>query len=149
MLPSGQAVKSFLEEMTRLIKAWACKSKEEPVAMVMLMTMPALLLQKPSKRSKTADHVTALKRRMEAWCEGRIEDLLREGKAIQRRLQKANQTQGNTEKIFVRLMLQGKISATMRWIGNNATGILDASEEVVDQLVQKHSQPRSKACTTL
>ena len=39
-------------------------------------------------------------------------------------------------------MLQGKISAAMRWIGNNATGILDASEEVVDQLVQK--QPEAK-----
>ena len=50
LLPSGQAGKSFLEEMTRLAKAWASKSKEEAVAMIMLMVMPALLLQKPSKR---------------------------------------------------------------------------------------------------
>ena len=150
MLPSGQAGKNFLEELTRIIKGWASKSKEEPVAMVMLMTMPALLLQKPSKRSKTSDHVAALKRRLEAWSEGRIEDLLREGKAIQGRLQKAKHTQGSTEKIFVRLMLHGKISAAMRWIGNSATGILDVSEEVMDQLVQKHPAPKpAQYCSVL
>ena len=142
LLPSGQAGKSCLEEMTRLAKAWASKSKEEAVAMIMLMVMPALLLQKPSKRSKTAEHVVALKRRLQDWKDGKIEDLIREGKAIQDRLQRSKHSQHSTEKVFVRLMLQGKISAAMRWIGESSTGILDANEETMTELVKKH--PTSK-----
>ena len=138
LLPSGQAGKSFLEEMTRLAKAWASKSKDEAVAMTMLMVMPALLLQKPSKRSKTAEHVAALKRRLQDWKEDKIEDLIREGRAIQNRLQRSKHSQHSAEKVFVRLMLQGKISAAMRWIGESSTGILDANHETMTELIKKH-----------
>lgn len=110
--------------------------------MIMLMVMPALLLQKPSKRSKTVEHVGALKRRLEVWKKGRIDELIREGKAIQERLQRSKISHDNTEKIFVRLMLQGKISAAMRWIGNNSAGILEANEDTMTELIKKH--PTSK-----
>ena len=39
-------------------------------------------------------------------------------------------------------MLQGKVSAAIRWIGKSTTGILDASEDVVQELIKKH--PRAK-----
>ena len=138
MLPSGQAGKMFLEEMTKVASAWARGSPAQTVAMIMIMVMPALLLQKPSKRSKTADHIKALKTRLELWKEGKIEDLVNEAKAIQQRLEKSKSKQEQHEKVFVRLMLQGKVSSAMKWIGHGATTILNPSEEVVSQLITKH-----------
>ena len=47
--------------------------------------MPVLLLQKPSKSSKSKDH-HALERRLNLWEEGKIEELLYEGQTIQEKL---------------------------------------------------------------
>ena len=47
--------------------------------------MPVLLLQKPSKSSKSKDH-HALERRLNLWEEGKIEELLYEGQTIQERM---------------------------------------------------------------
>ena len=113
--------------------------------MTMLMVMPGLLLQKPSKRSKAADHSRVLQKRIDLWKEGKVTELLNEGRAIQDRLARGKHRQANTEKVFVRLMLQGKVSAAMRWIGQSTTGILDASEDVVQELTKKH--PRAKSAS--
>ena len=53
-------------------------------------------------------------------------ELLNEGRAIQVRLARGKNQQTNTDKVFVRLMLQGKVSAAMRLIGNSTTGILES-----------------------
>ena len=45
--------------------------------------MPALLLQKPSKTSKTKDHLKALERRLRLWEEGNITELVNESIIIQ------------------------------------------------------------------
>ena len=50
------------------------------------MLMPALLLQKPSKSSRSEDHHAALERRRKLWKEGMIEELLYEGQTIQEKL---------------------------------------------------------------
>ena len=145
MPPTGKSGKDLIDEMTKLVNAWTSRSSKEPVAMTMLMVMPALLLQKPSKRSKAADHSRVLQKRVDFWKEGKITELLSEGRAIQRRLASGKHHQAHTEKVFVRLMLQGKVSAAMRWIGNNATGILDASEDVMQELIKKH--PKAERAT--
>ena len=142
MLPTGNAGKCFLEEMTKLINAWTSKSNLEPAALTMLMILPGLLLQKPSKRSKSADHKRVLLLRIAQWKEGKIDELVREGRAIQDRLGRSKHVQAHTEKVFSRLMMQGKVSAAMRWIGTSATGILDASEEVIQELIKKHPKPK-------
>ena len=50
--------------------------------MYVLHVMPALLLQKPSKPSKSKDHVAALKRRLEKLKNGEFLQLLREATAL-------------------------------------------------------------------
>ena len=85
-VPSGQAGKNFIREFTRLMSAWNSKSALADIAWTCIMTMPALLLQKPSKDSKAKDHITALKRRLELWLLGDIQSLLDESDTIQRRL---------------------------------------------------------------
>ena len=85
----------------------------------MVMIMPALLalLQKPARNSKTRDHVTYLEKRLKWWVEGELELLIREGKAIQGRLAKSKTSKDHCEKVFVRLMLQGKVSAALHSYG--------------------------------
>ena len=61
-LPSGSSGKDFIREMTRLIRAWNSKSELADIALKCVMVLPSLLLQKPSKTSKSKDHVAVLKK---------------------------------------------------------------------------------------
>ena len=110
------------------------------------MIMPSLLLQKPSKMSKAKEHTEVLKRRLVLWQAGKLEELLREGQEIQRRMGKGKHVKDHTERVFTRLMMKGKVSAAMRWIGENATGILEPTPDVIKVLKEKHpkASPASK-----
>ena len=55
-VPSGKAGKAFVRELSGMFSAYAKGSALECVAMKAAMTIPALLLQKPSSRSKARDH---------------------------------------------------------------------------------------------
>ena len=145
-VPSGQAGKAFIEEMTKTINFFTSSSNMESIAITMVMIMPALLLQKPSKKSKTKDHVAYLNKRLSWWKDGELNLLIREGEVIQKRLKNSKNTKEHQEKIFVRLMLQGKVSAALRWIGSNNTSVLDTTQKyVIDTLKEKHP-PASPAC---
>ena len=82
-IPSGAVGKRFVEEMTRLINEWNNKTPLANIALKALITMPVLLLQKPSKTSKLKDHVNCLERRLGRWNEGDFDELTRECRAIQ------------------------------------------------------------------
>ena len=110
----------------------------ECVALTMLMIMPALLLQKPSVKSKTKDHVEYLTKRLLWWKDGDINSLIREGEAIQKRLKRKKHTKDHKEKVFVRLMLNGKVSAALRWIGKESTSVLEVADDVLQVLKDKH-----------
>ena len=57
------------------------------------MKMPKLLLQKPSKNSKSKDHLKALERRIELWTTGDLLDLLKEAETIHRSLKSGRHLQ--------------------------------------------------------
>ena len=48
------------------------------------MIMPSLLLQKPSQKSKSREHLKALKRPMDLWTSGEVQNLPHEGETIQK-----------------------------------------------------------------
>ena len=86
-LPSGQAGKSFIiEEVTKVIHKFNSDSSLSPVALMMVSIMFPLILQKPSAKSETADLIKYLDRRLNYWKEGRVLELLSEGKAIQNQM---------------------------------------------------------------
>ena len=58
----------------------------EPIALKAATLMPILLLQKPARTSKAMDHSTCLKRRLQSWRNGDLDDLVREGLTIQQRM---------------------------------------------------------------
>ena len=45
------------------------------------------------------------------------------------------------EKVFVRLMLQGKVSAALRWVGSQRSGLLEVNDTVLNSLKDKHPEP--------
>ena len=115
----------------------------EPVALKMAMLVFPLLLQKPSKKSKTKDHVRCLKERLLLWQAGNLEDLLRKGRVIQKKLLSSLQTESNNnDKMFCRLMLHGKVSAALRWIGDRKTSVHKCTTEIIEKLKSLH--PTSK-----
>ena len=117
MLPSGAIGKSFIPEMTRLIEEWTNDSEISTIALKALMVMPVLLLQKPTRKSTSKQHKLYLSKRLKLWCEGRFEELVKEGRQIQNKMKqnvRKDETPEKTAKSFAKLMLQGKVNAAMR-----------------------------------
>ena len=150
-LPTGQVGQSFIEEVTKVIQKFNSDSALAPVALMMLTIMFPLLLQKPSAKSKTADHIKYLDRRLTYWREGRLVELISEGTAIQNRMsqKKKKPKPASSEQRFIRLMEEGKISAALRCIGSLQCGVHQITPEVLAQLHEKHPAPREIKPETL
>ena len=84
LLPSGRSGKLYIVEATRLINYWTHNSPLQDVAFKAIMVMPNLLLQKPSRNSKSKDHLEALERRFHLPKEGELTELLIESETIQK-----------------------------------------------------------------
>ena len=124
LLPSGNAGRSFIQEMTSLLNAFADGSTMESVALKASFVMQMLLLRKPNKRSKAMDHISNLKRRLELWKQGNIEALLQECKCIQKPLVNKPRPSDNDAiaRNFGRMMEQGKVKAALRYLSQNTSG---------------------------
>ena len=64
LVPSGSSGKTFVRELARVLRALTEDSALAPVAMTAIMTMPHLLLQKPTPKSRRKDHKLHLDRRL-------------------------------------------------------------------------------------
>ena len=125
-VPSGKAGKAFVQELTRMLRAYADSSALESVAMKAAMVMPALLLQKPHPRSKAKDHTLHLERRLRQWSEGDLEGLMKEGYTIQHQFSRQNQNRSRsaqqTAREFAKLMMEGRVRAALRLIAEDSNG---------------------------
>jgi len=147
MPPTGSATKSMMQEMVKLLKAWNDHTELGKLALCALMIMPALLMQKPFAKSKSRDHVAALKRRLEMWQSGDIIALLREGITIQKRMvsSRSKASGQQTRRQFSVLMRQGKVNQAIRLLSNKDTssGVLDLNDSTMKEIHEKH--PEGKA----
>ena len=148
-VPTGKAGRLFIEELTKTIVNFTSSTALEEVALTMTMIMPALLLQKPSRKSKTKEHVAYLDKRLKWWQDGHRDLLVREGAAIQKKLAKFKVSADHSEKVFVKLMLQGKVCSAMRWIGSQSTTVLPADPRVMDELERLHPQKSPASPSTI
>ena len=148
-VPSGQAGKSFVRELTRMFQSYTDATALESVALQVAMVMPALLLQKPHLKSKAKEHSVLLDRRLKQWMNGDIINLLHEGHAIQQRLDRQHKQRSceHTARIFAKLMMEGKVKAALRLISEDSNGgilsldsyvLPDNSETVRESLLKKH-----------
>ncbi len=141
-VPTGKAGQDFVAELTKCIKHFNIGSPLEPVALKMAMIIFPLLLQKPSKKSKAKEHSQCLARRLDLWDNGKLSSLLREVKEIQRRLTLRKQkNKDSSDKVFARLMLQGKVSAALRWIGTSKSSVRNVDTQTLDLLRTLHPDP--------
>ena len=149
LLPTGAAGKSFINEMTRMIKAGIY---DTPIKAIALHVMPALLLQKPSKNSKSKDHLKSLERRFEIWKEENINKLYEDGKAIQDRL-KSDGSPNDIVKISKKFKLQiqkENDNGAFKIVTNNMNGgILPLTDETFQLLELKHPDAKNNSQQTL
>lgn len=112
--------------MARLYDAFYCGSALESVALMATSILPILLLQKPHTRSRAKDLITYLERRMKAWKDGDLADLVREGRTIQQRLPKTflqnDENESRLARRFANLMFQGKTKAALDLLSNCGKG---------------------------
>ena len=78
-IPYSTAGKSFTLELAQLYKVFAELPALESIALKTATIMLILLLQKPSKKSKTKYHIRCFQRRLN-WRDGNLNKLLREEK---------------------------------------------------------------------
>jgi hypothetical protein len=145
-VPSGSIGKAFVSELARLFQAYADSSTLECIAMKATTVLPILLLQKPSRTSKSKDHVKHLQRRMDLWREGSIEELLDEGKCIQKRLPKVTSSSDDESisRIFRNIMLQGKVQNALNFLSRKTNGgVLRMDDLIPDSLNDGESVMKS------
>ena len=138
-LPKGNLGKKFVDEKTKLLNRWATTNEEE--ALTQLMIMPNLLLQRTSKKTKARENKNHLQRRLELWENGKLNELMEEGKSIQNRLPKLPSRQSEEEmiKAFRNHMLKGNVNGALRLLNQaNNKGILPITEETIKLLHEKH-----------
>ena len=143
MMPNGSSGKAYIRETTRLLNSWSENSPLKDCAMRAIHVMPALLLQKPSKRSKSKEHVEALERRLESWKKGDLLKLFEEAEAIQSRLPIDNgkRDMAATSRRFKELMQKGNVNGAIKLLTNNMKGgILPLNEQTMELLRTKHPE---------
>ena len=69
---------------------WIHDSPLKDITFEAIVVMPSLLLQKPSRKSKSKDHLKSLENRMKLWHAEEIMQLLKEAETIQKDLRVSN-----------------------------------------------------------
>ena len=92
-----------------------------------------LLLQKPSRTSKSKDHVTHLQRRLDLCHKGDIQILLDEGRCIQKHLCKLSRQPDNAAiaRTFSHQMMQGRVQNALRYLSRNTSGDVISLDDLV------------------
>ena len=105
----------FVHELAKLFQAFGDGSNLSSIALKSAIVQQQLLLQKPSRSSKSKDHIRHLKRRLNLWQKGDIDILLHEGKSIQSRLKPKSGTSNaeSSAHSFGKFMKEGKVKAAL------------------------------------
>ena len=148
--PHGTIGNRFVHELAKLFQAFADGSPLGSIAMKAATVQQQLLLQKPSRSSKSKDHIRHLQRRLDLWIKGDLDTLLHEGQSIQSRLKFKSDARNieSTARSFGKLMKEGKVQAARNLLTRpNTGGILGLNDMVMhgddqmtvrDILTKKH-----------
>ena len=121
LLPSGKTRKQFTDKTTQLMYERLQNSPLKDIAFKAIMIMLNLLLQKPSKNSKSKDHLKVIERRIELWTLEGLLDLLEEDETIQK-ISESRKTSTNIAEIskkFSQEIKKGNVNSAMEILSNN------------------------------
>ena len=131
--PFGTAGKSFVEELARLLQAYADSSSLECIAMKGIVILQQLLIQKPSRNCKAKECAKHLQRRLELWLSGDVDVLLNEGLGIQKRLRlnRPSREKHTLAQSFAKKMKQGYVNGALNSPSTSFTGgVLNLDDEI-------------------
>ena len=151
-VPSGSAGKEFIKELTFWIKQFNENTELNGIALKVYMLLPTLILQKPSAKSKAKDHMKAVERRLQMWRDGEIDSLLEEVRFIQKKFCSSKKPRDMEEisKKFAKMVLQGKLTVALKFLDKETNaGVLNLSEDVLNELQEKHPNPINVADCSL
>ena len=142
-LPSGNAGKNYIQELTRLIEIWNADSKPmSDIAIKLSMIMPAILLQKPSRKSTAKQHGEYLRKRLDLWKNGQFDQLMIEARLIQKDVSRVKPNFDSLEhlaKTFTKLMWEGRVNAALRLLDREASlGIAELTGDTMNTLRKLH-----------
>ena len=101
--------------------------------------MPNLLLQKPSKNSKSKDHQLALERHLELWHKGEFEELYFEDETIQACLKTTQYRRSLSN------MAKGNIISAVNLLTNNMeNGVLPLNKDTLSKFIQKYPKGKTE-----
>ena len=114
------------------------------LALKAAIVLLAVGLQNPSQKSKAKEHQECLEKRLKLWRNGEIDCQLREGRMIQRHIQKScKKDPPNKAKIFAKLVMEGRINSALRYLSeNDGGGVLPLTDVVMQQLREKHPEAK-------
>eukprot|EP00116_Pleurobrachia_bachei_P006789 sb/3467051/ len=140
MVPFGTVGRAFIDELTRLGNLFANSPAAECYALSALTLAPSLMLQKPSKKSKNAEHKELLERRLKMWKNGQFDELFKEAKAIQKPLKPRPPSKELCENKFISLMREGRTTEATNWLdpSRHDLGVKQITPEVLADLEEKH-----------
>ena len=145
LVPFRKTEKEFIDTLKELINKWNNGSEMEFIALKVAIVLLALCLQKPGPKSKSKDHQDCLAKRLVLWKKGKDDTILREGRMIQRRLGDSRRATDppNRAKIFANLVMTGQVNSALRYLSDDqGGGILPLSDDVMEQLKEKHPEPQ-------
>ncbi len=114
--PYGSEGKKFVQELARLLQAYADNSSLECVAMKGVVLLQQLLLQKPTGAKGAKIFARHLQRRLDLWLDGDVEALLRECQCIQDRLSPSHSKRSSKSTLaqtFARKIKQGNVKGAL------------------------------------
>ena len=140
LVPYGKIGRDFIDQLSKHINDWNNGAAMQHLALKAAIVLLAVGLQKPYQKSKAKEHQECLEKRLKLWRNGKIDCLLREGRMIQRRIQKSRRNDPpNKAKIFAKLVMEGQISSALRYLSeNDGGGVLPLTDDVLQQLREKH-----------
>jgi len=160
-VPLGNVGNSFVQELARLFQAYADGSSMECVCMKAVTILQILTLQKPSRTSKTRDHINHLRRRINLWRDGKLTEILQEGRCIQNHLPKPTKYHDKKAqaRTFQRLMTAGKVNKALRLLSSSPSGGVLSLDEVIpdsiaprttrEVLIEKHPSGKPASPSSL
>ena len=135
-LPTGRAGNRFLDKLTRALNIYLDGTHGSQNALYAFLILPALILQKLSKNSKTKDNVNALQRRFELWCKENVKELIKESKLLQKRMSKgkSNKSESTLLGTFTNAFTSGNVGLAGKLFVGTTSSSLEPTPEVINQL---------------
>ena len=140
-VPSGAIGRRFVKLLTSWLEHFNAATKFQPIAMKTFLILPALLLQKPSKQSKPAEHKRLLEERMDLFEEGEVMRVFKSARMIQWKLVTSKRKPVDETRKFSQLMFEGKVRQAMRMLTEEDKGVLKLDPETKHLLEKKHPPP--------